>query len=146
MADDGVSYPPLDPGLIPEPASSMPPGVSDMGARGTTVRYAREDHTHASKARKERKAVSSGAAASFLMTWVYPTPFGAGVVPIPVGIAEATGTTDSINVQVEGTPTNTQCVFRISRFSQTNVALLGLTILSLVAPGSINVACIALEP
>lgn len=131
---------------MPQPATGAPPAVEDAGATGSLPRYAREDHTHGSKARKERKAVTSGIAASFTFPWTYPTPFANGVVPILSAVAEATGTTDSINVQVEGTPTNTQCVFRISRYSQTTVALIGLTILALVAPGTINVSCIALEP
>lgn len=130
----------------PAPADTMPPGVADTGSTGSLPRYAREDHTHASKARKEKRQVSSGAAASFTFTWVYPTPFANGVVPIVNGIAAATGTTDSINVQIEGDPTNTQCVFRVSRYSATTVALLGLTILALVAPGSITIHCTALEP
>lgn len=130
----------------PDPAQGPPPSVQDSGSQGNILRYAMENHTHASKVRKERKAISSASAASFTFTWTYPTPFGAGVVPIVNGIAEATGTTDSVNVQVEGTPSNTQCVFRVSRYSQTLVSLIGLTILALVAPGSINIGCVALEP
>lgn len=78
------------------------------------------DHTHASKARKAR--VSVAAVTSY--AWTYPTPFGAGVVPIVNGIAEVlAGNTDLINVQILGTPTNTGCVFQIARYSQNVIAL-----------------------
>jgi hypothetical protein len=129
---------------VPQPASSMPPGVSDSGNRGSITRYALEDHTHASKARKERMQC----AADGTLTWVYSTPFGAGVVPRISAIAEvASGVTDVVNVQVVDTPTNTQCKLLVNRTNRSTVALIGLTILSLPAqPGVTWVHCLALEP
>ena len=39
---------------FPQPAQNMPPSVGDTGATGDVMRYALENHTHASKARKAR--------------------------------------------------------------------------------------------
>jgi hypothetical protein len=130
--------------LMPQPASATPPGVADNGTAGLGATYARGDHTHASKARKQR--VTSVNAATFV--WTYPTPFAAGVVPICNGIAEdpANSASDCYNVQVAGTPTNTQVSFRIIRQSS---GLLGLLLGALSinpTPGSINLHCLALEP
>ncbi|HEX7933237.1 MAG TPA: hypothetical protein VF573_09200 [Paraburkholderia sp.] len=129
--------------LIPQPATSAPPAVADSGAQGGIARYAMENHTHASKIRKSRIAVS---AATY--TWTYPTPFGAGVVPICNGIAEtAPSATDLINIQIDGAPTNTQCTFRITRYQQSVVSLIGLTTLSLNGvPASVNLHLSAMEP
>jgi len=130
---------------IPSPATSMPPGVSDTGFVGNVERYALENHTHASKARKGLSAQASNVGT---FTWVYPVPFGAGVVPICNGIAQtATGITDLINVQIDGAPTNTQCVFRITRYSQSFLSLLGINILGFnTAPIPITLHMLALEP
>lgn len=127
---------------VPLPATGMPPGVADNGAKGSTMRYALEDHTHASKARKARVAVSGST-----YTWTYPVAFGSGVVPICNGIAQvAAGNTDLFNVQVIGTPTNTQCTFQINRVSSGLLSLL-LGALSInPTPASITLHLSALEP
>lgn len=129
---------------IPDPATAMPPGVADSGALGTVQRYALENHTHASKARKVRVQT----AADGTLTWTYSTPFAAGVVPIVVAVAEAAnGVTDVINVQVVDTPTNTQCKLLVNRTQRSVASLLGLTILSV--PASVGVTwvhAVALEP
>lgn len=136
----GVTYSPD----VPQPATSQPPGVNDTGALGTDVRYALANHTHASKARKEKPVM--GAAAS-TYTWVYPVPFAPGVVPVCNGIAQvANGNTDLFNIQVMGTPTNTQCVFQINRVS---AGLLGLLLGALSinpTPVALTLHLIALEP
>lgn len=128
----------------PEPATGAPPGVADAGAVGAMPRYAREDHTHAGKARKA--IVTTAADGTY--TWTYPVPFGAGVVPIISGTAvTAAGVSDLVNVQIEGTPTNTQAKIRVTRAGVTVAALLGLTILSIPAsPGATVVHLLALEP
>ncbi len=130
---------------VPQPATSAPPGVSDTGALGNDMKYALANHTHASKARKASAAVSSNAGT---YTWVYPTAFGAGVVPICNGIAQtAAGVTDLVNVQIEGTPTNTQCVFRIARYSRSFLSILGLDVLSFNSASlAITLHMTALEP
>lgn len=128
---------------VPTAATSMPPGVADSGALGTQpTQFALSDHTHASKARKQIR-VSSAAT----LTWVYPTPFAAGVVPICNGIAQvAAGNNDLFNVQILGVPTNTQCVFQINRVSGGLLALL-LGALSInPTPATINLHLLALEP
>lgn len=113
--------------VVPQPATSMPPGVSDTGAVGTSQRYALENHTHASKARKGIAAVASNVGT---YTWVYPTAFGTGIVPICNAIAQtASGVTDLVNIQIDGAPTNTQCVFRITRYTRSFLSLLGIDVL-----------------
>lgn len=145
-----LSYPPgpsiaqLE-SVMPQPATSMPPGVSDSGALGTSAKYALENHTHASKARKGLASIGSNVGT---YTWVYPVAFASGVVPICNGIAQtASGITDLINIQIDGSPTNTQCVFRITRYSQSFLSLLGINILGFNS-GSIPITLhmLALEP
>jgi hypothetical protein len=138
MSSDGVSYPPA------QPATSMPPGVSDTGSIGTIQRFALENHTHASKARKQITTMGSAAST---YTWVYPTPFAAGVVPIVSAIVQvAAGNQDLFNVQVQGVPTNTQCTFQINRVSAGLLALL-LGALSInTTPVASTLHMIALEP
>lgn len=132
------------PPAVPLPATGMPPGVSDSGNKGSIPRYALEDHTHASKARKER--IQS--AADGTITWTYPTPFPAGVIPRVVAVAEvASGVTDVVNVQVIDTPTNTSCKLLVNRANRSAASLLGLTVLSIPSqPGVTWVHVIALEP
>lgn len=130
---------------MPTPATSAPPSVADSSAKGTqdTV-YALANHTHASKVRKAR--MTSNADGS--LTWTYSTPFANGVTPIIAAVAEtATGVTDVINVQVEGTPTATSANLRVTRTVRSVASLLGLTILSVPAsPGATIVHAVALEP
>jgi len=135
---------PVDPNSIPLPAIAMPPGVADTGTLGTSPRYALGDHTHASKARKEIKVMGSAAST---YTWTYPVSFGSGVVPIVSAIVQvASGNTDLFNVQIVGTPSNTQCTFQINRVSAGLLALL-LGALSLnPTPVAATLHCIALEP
>lgn len=135
---NGVSYPPI------APAQSAPPAVGDASSQGSVQRYAMENHTHASKVRKDR--ILSNADGT--ITWTYATPFSAGVVPRISAIAEvASGVTDVINVQVIDTPTNTQCKLAVTRTNRSTVALLSLTILSIPAsPGATWVHAIAIEP
>lgn len=130
---------------VPSPSNVTPPGVADTGATGTpSGMYALADHTHASKARKAR--IQS--AADGTITWVYSTPFAAGVVPRVVAVAEvASGVTDVVNVQVVDTPTNTQCKLLVNRTARSVVSLIGLTVLSVPSqPGVTWVHAVALEP
>lgn len=145
--DQGNFYPPVDTSVIyaaiPSPATSMPPAISEAGTKGTVQRYALENHTHASTLRKARLQSGSDG----LLTWVFDTPFPAGVIPRVTAIAEtANATTDVVNVQVEGTPTNTQVVLRVTRTTRSTVSLIGLTILSLPSsPGVTWVHCSAAQ-
>lgn len=130
---------------VPTASSSTPPAVSDSGAVGTdTMMYAKADHTHASKARKQ---IRTQASAATTYTWVYPTPFASGVVPVVNAIVQVpNGTTDLFNVQIIGAPTNTQCVFQINRVSAGLLALL-LGALSLnPTPVVSTLHMLALEP
>jgi len=133
-----------DTSAVPLPATASPPGVADTGAKGSVPRYALEDHTHASKARKEIKVMPSAAST---YTWAYPTPFGAGVVPVVSAIVQvANGNTDLFNVQIMGAPTNTSCTFQINRVSAGLLSLL-LGALSINStPVAATLHCIALEP
>lgn len=129
---------------IPKPATSMPPGVADSSALGTDTKYALANHTHASRARKQR--VTGVNTATY--TWVYPTPFPAGTIPICNAIVEdpADSASDSYNAQISGVPTATQCVFRVKRQSSGLIgALLGALSFN-PTPGNVNLHCTALEP
>lgn len=132
------------PPAVPSPATVSPPGVSDTGAKGSTLRYALEDHTHASKARKQISVMPSAATT---YTWTYPTAFGAGVVPIVSAIVQVSaGNQDLFNVQIMGAPTNTSCTFQINRVSAGLLSLL-LGALSInPTPVAATLHCIALEP
>jgi len=143
-----VAYPPANVAAlqaqIPLPATSMPAGVQDSGQVGSGEKYAREDHTHASKARKQIRTMPS---ASTTFTWVYPTAFAAGVVPVVSGIVQVpNGTTDLFNVQIVGTPSNTQCVLQINRVSSGLLSLLTGALSINPAPIAATLHLIALEP
>lgn len=129
---------------IPAMATAAPPSVADSSAQGNIARYATEDHTHASKGRKQRVTMPSAAST---YTWTYPVPFAAGVIPIVSAIVQVpNGNTDLFNVQVMGTPTNTSCVFQINRVSAGLLALL-LGALSLnPTPIAATLHMLALEP
>lgn len=130
--------------LIPQPATSTPPGVSDSGTAGSAAPYARADHTHASKARKQ--IVTMGSAAT-TYAWTYPTAFAAGVVPVVSAIVQVpTGNTDLFNVQVMGVPTNTGCVFQINRVSGGLLALLTGALSINPTPIAATLHMLALEP
>lgn len=141
-----VAYPPTDRSSIPSAAVTPPPGVADTSATGPDpMKYDPAGHTHASKARKALAAVQSSVGT---YTWVYPVQFGSGVTPICNAIAQTPGgNTDLINVQIDGTPTNTQCVFRVTRYSQSFLSLLGINILGVnSAAVAITLHMLALEP
>lgn len=115
---------------IPAPASVDPAPIATMPVVGAASPYARADHVHPSTLRKARLQTATNGT----LTWTFDVPFPAGTVPRINAIAEtAVGNTDVVNVQVEGTPTATQAVLRVTRTNQTVVALLGLTILSIPA-------------
>ena len=129
---------------IPKPATAMPPGVSDAGAVGNQSPYARADHTHASKARKQIMAMPS---ASSTYAWTYPVAFAQGVVPIVSAIVQvAVGNADLYNVQVMGAPTNTGCVFQINRVSSGLLALLTGALSINPTPVAATLHMLALEP
>lgn len=129
---------------VPPPASSAPPSVADSSAQGNVFRFAMENHTHASKVRKDRLQ----SAADGTLTWTYSTPFGAGVVPRVFAVAEiASGVTDVVNVQLVDTPTNTQAKLLVNRTQRTLISLIGFTVLTVPSsPGVTWVHCAALEP
>jgi hypothetical protein len=130
--------------VIPKPATTMPPGVRDDGSVGSADPYARADHTHASKARKQI-AVMPSAATTFV--WTYPTAFAAGVVPVVSGIVQVpTGTTDLFNVQIVGAPSNTKATFQINRVSGGLLSLLTGALSINPTPIAATLHLIALEP
>lgn len=129
---------------VPSPANAAPPPVAVASGVGSMpMSYAMEDHTHASKVR--RQIVAIPAAATY--TWVYPSPFASGVVPMVSGIAQVPGgTTDLFNIQIVGAPTNTQCVFQINRVSGGLLALLLGALALNPTPAAITLHAVALEP
>lgn len=130
---------------MPTPATSAPPSVADTSATGTeSMVFALANHTHASKARKARMT----SAADGTLTWTFDPPFSPGVTPIVVPVAETVpGVTDVVNVQLEGTPTNTSAKLRVNRTQRTNPAVINITVLQVMAqPGATVVHAVALEP
>lgn len=79
------------------------------------------------------------------ITWTYPTPYTAGIVPIIEALAEgpASGGTAAnlFNVQLVGPPTNTSCKFRVNTVSAATINLLGLVNLNLFsqAPSGVRI-------
>lgn len=129
---------------MPTAASSAPPAVGDAGALGSAAAFARGDHTHASKVRKQR--VTGVNTATY--PWTYPSPFSNGVVPIVQAVAEdpANSTVDSYNIQVVGAPTATQAVIRIVRQTSGLFGLLLGAIGFNSTPGNVTLHLLALEP
>lgn len=129
---------------VPSPASSAPPSVADSSAKGTMLRYALENHTHASKARKKTATTDSNG----LYTWIFDTPFTVGVRPIIVGMAQvAQGVTEVYNVQEDGVPTHALARVRVGRPVGAVVSILGISVISAPAPvGVVTVDLVALEP
>lgn len=120
---------------VPAAMAIIPPAITVAGAVGAAMAfYSPGDHTHPSDTRRERVQTATDGTA----TWTYSAPFPAGVVPRIDAVAEAVfGSTDVINVQVDGTPTNVSCNLRVTRTNRSLVALIGLTILSVPAsPGA----------
>jgi len=143
-----ISYPPADltgvMASIPQPATVPPIGVADTSAVGNQPQYARSDHTHASKARKQIVTMPS---ASSTYLWTYPTAFGSGVTPICSAIVQVpSGTTDLYNVQIVGTPSNTQVMFQINRVSTGLIALVTGALSINPTPVAATLHMIALEP
>lgn len=81
-------------------------------------------------------------------TWTYPNAYASGVVPIVQSLAQgASGSTNVVNVQLDGVPTNTQAKFRVTLTQLSVVSLIGLTILSVpTSPGAIVLHVEALAP
>jgi len=67
-----------------------------------------------------------------LYTWTYPVPFASGIVPVIECSCEGPDPQNGtvVNVQIEGTPTNTSCKIRVNR-STTTIQVLGISVLSL---------------
>mgnify|MGYP001596934702 CR=1 FL=1 len=76
------------------------------------------------------------------VTWTYPAAYGEGVVPIVSATVQAVdSTTDSLGVQLDGEPTNTQAKFKVTR-TVTN-SILGINLFSI--PASIGAQIIHVE-
>lgn len=107
--------------------------VSDIGGVGLGLMWSDGTQWYTIPFAAQRIRATTAADGTF--TWTFPTPFASGTQPKIALVAEApAGSTDVINAQVDGTPTNTQVKVRVTRTQQSVVALLGLTILSV--PGS----------
>lgn len=115
----------------PQPtASSATPQPVGIAAAGVSADFSRADHVHAS----DTQRIIATTNASGLYTWTFSPAFGAGVIPVIEAIAVgASASTDVINAQINGTPTNTSVQIRVTRTQVSVVALLGLTILSIPA-------------
>lgn len=132
---------------VPVPATTAPPGGSDSGTVGTMMEYARANHTHPSKARRERVLVpaSGTLAITFRDTAGNPAPFTN--VPVCATSAETTkGDTNVVNAQIDGQPTTTGMTMRITRTAITVASLLGLSVLSVPTQIATYAHYVCLEP
>lgn len=118
------------------PAQSIPAATASTplpigtAAVGVSADYARADHAHAPDVQRIKATTDSAG----LYTWTYPVAYAGGVVPVVEAIAVgSSGSTDVINVQINGTPGNTSCQVRVARTQVSVVALIGLSILSIPA-------------
>lgn len=70
-----------------------------------------------------------------LYVWTFPTSFSSGIVPVCWAMAQGPNPAGGVlvNIQVEGTPSNTTASFRVTKTTQAVVSLLGLTLLSVPA-------------
>lgn len=155
MAQDNVSYPPRPAINAPLYTTATLPDVaetknqfiqvSDISGAGVGLMYSDGIVWRNVPFSAQRIRVQTAADGTY--TWVYPTPFAAGVIPKITAVAEAgAGVTDVINAQTDGPPTNTQCKIRVTRTQQSAVSLLGLTILSVPASvGATWVSIIAFQ-
>lgn len=72
------------------------------------------------------------------LTWTYPVPYAAGVVPV-IGAVVAGTSTAMLNVQIVGDPTNTSCKFRVNSIAAASVSLVGLLSLTLFSQAASGV-------
>lgn len=107
---------------LPQPATIMPPAVADASVQGGGVKYAREDHTHASSLQARRVQITLNAQG--VGSWTYPTAYASGIVPVIHVDAETPSGSAYTNLSspVEGTATNTSVQIRVIRLTQ-NVTL-----------------------
>lgn len=112
---------------LPQPASTMPPGIDVGGAVGTAPRYALEDHKHATSVQRGRATVSGSGG---IVTVTFAKPYDAGVVPICSATAEiGAGTTQAYEACVIGAPTNTQVKFLVQAVAkQQTLSILGMLV------------------
>lgn len=126
---------------VPTAATSAPPSVADASVQGNIARYAMENHTHASKARKGRVLVPI----SGIFDVTFASPMGSS--PLCAVTAEATsGDTNVVNAQVDGVTSTAGLRIRITRTQQSVVVLLGLTILSVPTQVATYAHYICIEP
>jgi hypothetical protein len=120
---------------VPQPATAMPPATALDSGKGTSPRYAREDHTHA--ARVQRTVMTT--AADGTVTWVFARPIvcAAGKVPPITYMVEDTGTPVVVQIisraftndPVAGTDTHTAVSIKAQRSRTLPATLLSLAAL-----------------
>lgn len=78
------------------------------------------------------------------LTWVYPVPFAAGVVPVITAVSEAPSGIVPQVVQLVGAPTNTSATVKVMSLPTTTV--LGVTVVGQPTPTQAFVSLIATNP
>jgi hypothetical protein len=74
---------------IPQPANAMPPAANLDGIRGTSTKYAREDHTHA--VRVQRTVITTATDGTFKWTFARPIACPKGALPPIAYMVDDTG-------------------------------------------------------
>jgi len=138
-----ISNPGVTADQMPQPADGPPPSVADSSTTGTmTMRYALENHTHASKARKGRVLVP----ANGTTTVTFGVPFVTGAPLCSVTAETTAGDAATVNAQIDGPTTTSGLSIRITRTQQSIVALIGLTVLSVPTQIATYAHYICVEP
>jgi hypothetical protein len=136
--------------VMPAPATSAPPPTGTDSVEGSSVRYARADHTHATSVQRARLQVPTAGTA---MEWTFAKPYDAGVVPVVTCTAQAgTNPTQPFVVNTVEAPTATKATIIVFRaqtqtLGGTLLAIAGVTInLFAPAPTGTWVNCQAAKP
>lgn len=149
----GLDVPPAMPDMsgfiaksdMPGAASVAPPATDIGGAAGTSMNYARADHTHATSVQRMRMTVSP---AGQPVRWTFVRPYDPGVVPVVTCTAQnVSGATRPFVVNTVGDPAPTYADLVVFQAAQPTIALLGISLtLFSAAPSGTIVNCQAAKP
>lgn len=149
----GLDVPPAVPEMsgfiaksdMPGAATAAPPATDVGGTAGTSMSYARADHTHATSVQRVRMTVSP---AGQPVRWTFIKPYDASVVPVVTCTAQnVSGATRPFVVNTVGDPTATYADLVVFQATAPNLSLgnLSLTLFG-SAPSGTTVNCQAAKP
>ncbi|GAB6842373.1 hypothetical protein HNR00_003581 [Methylorubrum rhodinum] len=131
--------------VMPAPATSAPPATGTDSVEGSSVRYARADHTHATSVQRARMTV---APAGQPVRWTFAKPYEAGITPVVTCTAQnVASATRPYVVNTVGDPTATYADLVVYQATAPNLSIgnLSLTLFG-PAPSGTTVNCQAAKP